>query len=142
MSINSNARTNWRGDFASGAGRTLLATSGTTELDVNWLARSAGSHSTTTPEELLAAAHASCYSMALANVLSEAGSPPIQLNVDATVTFVPGTGVTRSELRVHASVPGISKDDFQLAAVDAKTNCPVSQALSGIEIILGSATLD
>jgi osmotically inducible protein OsmC len=85
---------------------------------------------------LIAAAHASCFAMALSLLLAEGGTPPEELNVQATVTFVPGTGITKSELNVSGRVPGLSEEAFLTKAEQAKTNCPVSQALKGLEIKL------
>ena len=90
----------------------------------------------TNPEELLGAAHSACYSMALSNALARQRHPPESLQVTAAVTFVPGEGIKGSHLLVSAKVPGLSEDDFQKFAADAKANCPVSQALAGIPITL------
>lgn len=140
MAVTSTASTLWRGTLADGSGTTSLGT-GTATLGVDWKARSEGSESTTTPEELLAAAHASCFAMAFSHGLGEAGHTPEELQVSAEVSFVPGTGVTTSVLKVTATVPGISEEEFEKLAHEAKDGCPVSQALAGVEISLGSATL-
>jgi len=136
----STARTEWSSDLMSGSGSTTLA-SGVGTFAVNWKARSEGVDGTTTPEELLAAAHASCYSMALSNGLAQAGHPPASVTTDARVTFVPGQGITAIELAVVASVPGMDQESFAAAALDAKANCPVSQALRAVPIELVEATL-
>ncbi len=94
----------------------------------------------TSPEEFVAAAHASCYCMALSLGLGQAGTPPESIRARAEVTFVPGTGITTSHLTVSAVVPGISTEDFAEAAEAAKNGCPVSQALAGVEISI-DATL-
>lgn len=141
MSVISKAQTTWHGDLVSGAGRTSVASGSFGEVDITWQARSEGSVSTTTPEELIAAAHASCYAMALSNALGKNGTPPTRLDVSAAVTFVPGTGITTSELTVLADVPGLDADGFAAFAADAKDNCPVSQALGGVQISLASVTL-
>jgi osmotically inducible protein OsmC len=107
---------------------------------VNWKARREGSTSTTTPEELIAAAHASCFSMALSHALAGNGTPPESVDTTASVTFQPGTGITGSHLNVNAVVPGLDADAFARIAEEAKTGCPVSQALAGIDITL-EATL-
>jgi osmotically inducible protein OsmC len=112
------------------------------EFDVHWKARSEGSDSTTTPEELLAAAHASCFSMALSKALADAGATPVTLDVQAQVTFVPGEGVTHSALTVSGDVEDLSAADFASIAEDAKAGCPISQALAGVTITLESATLE
>ena len=94
----------------------------------------------TSPEELIAAAHASCFSMAFSNILAKAGTPPEQLKTSATVTFVPGTGITKSVLEVEGSVPGLDEEGFRAAAEDAKENCPVSQALkNNVELTIERA---
>ena len=85
----------------------------------------------TSPEELIAAAHASCFSMALSNALAEDGTPAKSLSVSAAVTFVPGTGITTSDLEVTGEVPGIDEGTFRSAAENAKESCPVSSALTG-----------
>lgn len=136
----STARTEWSGDLMSGSGTTTLA-SGVGTFAVNWKARSEGVDATTTPEELLAAAHASCYSMALSNGLAGAGTPPTAITTDVRVTFKPGEGITGIELAVVASVPGIDAEAFSAAAEDAKAKCPVSQALRAVPISLVEATL-
>lgn len=140
MSVTSEASTAWKGSLMDGSGSVSLDTSGAGTYDVNWKARSEGSSSVTTPEELIAAAHSSCFSMALSHALSQNGTPPESVNTTASVTFVPGTGITGSHLNVNAVVPGLSPEDFAKIARDAKTGCPVSQALAGIEITL-EATL-
>lgn len=141
MAVESKANTTWSGDLTGGAGRTRLGSSGAAEFAINWTARSEGSDAVTTPEELLAAAHSSCYAMAFSNALGKNGTPPVALNVSAVVTFVPGTGVTTSVLSVEADVPGLDADAFATMAADAKDNCPVSKALAGVEISLASAVL-
>lgn len=140
MTITSEARTEWQGGLADGSGTVAFTSSGVGTFDVNWKARSEGSDSVTTPEELLAAAHASCFAMAFSHALGENGTPPTSIDATASVTFMPGTGITGSHLNVNAVVPGLSAEDFDRIANDAKTNCPVSQALAGVEITL-EATL-
>ncbi|MGO1770753.1 MAG: OsmC family peroxiredoxin [Microbacterium sp.] len=139
MSVTSEATTTWSGSLTEGTG-TVSPSSGIGTFPVNWKARSEGSQSTTTPEELIAAAHSSCFSMALSNALSENGTPPESVNTTASVTFVPGTGITGSHLNVSATVPGLDEAAFSRIADEAKTGCPVSQALAGVEITL-EATL-
>jgi len=136
----SKASTVWKGDLFTGSGRTSLDSSGLTRFDVEWNARAEGSDSVTTPEELLAAAHSTCFSMAFANELKKNGTPPTQLDTTAEVTFVAGTGITGIHLTVTAQVEGIDEDTFQRIAEGAKTNCPVSQALRATDISL-TATL-
>lgn len=138
--VTSTAETRWEGSLADGHGVTRLVGSGAAELPVNWKARSEGSQSVTTPEELLGAAHASCFAMALSHALTGNGTPPKVLDVTAKVEFVPGTGITTSALTLVAEVPKLDDDSFQAIAADAKANCPVSAALAGIDITL-DATL-
>jgi lipoyl-dependent peroxiredoxin len=136
MALTSEATTLWFGDLQSGSGTTSLDSSDAAEFPVSWQARSVGEVGKTNPEELLGAAHSACYSMALSNALGSNGTPPESLQVTAAVTFVPGEGIKGSHLLVSAKVPGLSEEDFQKFAADAKANCPVSQALSGIPITL------
>jgi osmotically inducible protein OsmC len=140
MPVTSEATTTWTGSLAEGSGTVAFSTSNLGTFPINWKARSEGSDTTTTPEELIAAAHASCFSMALSHALSENGTPPERVNTSASVTFKPGVGITGSHLNVNAVVPGLSPEAFQNIANEAKTGCPVSQALAGIEITL-EATL-
>ena len=140
MTVTSEATTAWKGSLTDGEGTVSLVSSGAASLPVNWKARSEGSTSTTTPEELIAAAHASCFSMALSHALAGNGTPPESVDTTASVTFQPGTGITGSHLNVNAVVPGMDADAFARIAEEAKTGCPVSQALAGIYITL-EATL-
>jgi osmotically inducible protein OsmC len=128
------ASVTWQGDLMSGNGEIDEVPSGAFgPLQVTWSARAEDSNGKTSPEELLAAAHATCFSMALAHGLAQGGHAPDRLQASATVTFVPGTGVTKSALSVVGSVPGLDEEQFQAAAEDAKENCPVSKALAGVE---------
>jgi lipoyl-dependent peroxiredoxin len=136
MALTSEATTLWFGDLQTGSGTTSLDSSDAAEFPVSWQARSVGEVGKTNPEELLGAAHSACYSMALSNALGTNGTPPESLQVTAAVTFVPGEGIKGSHLLVSAKVPGLSEEDFQKFAADAKANCPVSQALAGIPITL------
>jgi osmotically inducible protein OsmC len=136
MSVTSEATTLWFGDLTSGSGTTSLDSSDAAEFPVNWAARSEGVSGKTNPEELLGAAHSACYSMAFSGALARNGTPPESLQVTAAVTFEPGTGITGSHLLVSAKVAGISDEDFQRLAEEAKQNCPVSKALTGIPITL------
>jgi osmotically inducible protein OsmC len=110
-------------------------------LDVTWASRAEESNGRTSPEELIAAAHAACFSMALSHGLAQGGTPAEKLEVDATVTFVPGTGITSIALAVSASVPGIDEEAFLAAAEGAKENCPVSTALASVPEITLDASL-
>lgn len=136
MSVTSKATTTWQGSLFEGSGEVAFDSSHQGPFAVNWKARSEGSDSTTTPEELIAAAHSACFSMAFSNALSQNGTPPESLQVNAAVAFVPGTGITGSHLTVSATVPGLDEAKFAELAADAKANCPVSKALAGIEITL------
>jgi osmotically inducible protein OsmC len=140
MTVTSEATTIWKGGLIDGSGQVTFQSSGIGTFDLNWKARSEGSTSVTTPEELVAAAHSSCFSMAFSLALAQNGTPPESIDTTASVTFTPGTGITGSHLNVNAVVPGLDREDFDRIAEDAKVNCPVSQALAGIEITL-EATL-
>ena len=140
MAITSSARTTWNGTLTEGSGHTTLD-SGVANFAVNWRARSEGQESVSSPEELLAAAHASCFSMALSHGLTGAGTPPESINSSAKVTFQAGRGITGIELSVSAKVPGLDQEGFAKAAADAKAGCPVSQALAGVTITLAAAEL-
>lgn len=133
MAAERTAEATWNGDLMGGSGTIDRVGSGAFgPLDVTWASRAEPESSgRTSPEELIAAAHSTCFSMALAHALAQAGTPPESLSTAARVTFVPGTGITRSELVVEGTVRGIDDDAFQAAARDAKDNCPVSKALSG-----------
>ncbi len=134
----------WQGDLMSGSGRIDSVGSGAIGgLEVTWAARSEDdSAGKTSPEELIAAAHAACFSMALSHGLAQAGHPPEELRVSAESTFVPGTGITKMALSVVGRVPGLDEEGFRQAAEEAKDGCPVSGALKGnVEITL-DARLD
>jgi osmotically inducible protein OsmC len=130
------AQATWSGGLTEGSGRIVNSTSGKlANMAVNWNARTGGDNSLTTPEELLAAAHASCFAMALAYELQGRNFPPANLDVSARVGFDPKVGggfeVSFSELSVKGSVPGISGAEFADAVTQASEGCPVSQALKG-----------
>src|SRR5919109_2424013 len=132
----------WRGDLMSGDGRIENVTSGAIGgLDVSWPARSEEPGGKTSPEELIAAAHATCFSMALSNGLAQGGHAPEQLDTSATVTFQPGEGITKIALSVEGRVPGMDEQAFRDAAEQAKENCPVSKALAGVPEITLDASL-
>src|SRR5436309_11152970 len=114
MATDRKAEVTWRGDLMSGSGRVDSVTSGAIGgLDVDWRARSEDGQTKTSPEELIAAAHASCFSMALSGGLGRADHPAEELKTSATVTFQPGEGITKIALQVTGNVPGISQDDFR-----------------------------
>lgn len=140
MSVTSEAAATWTGSLIEGEGSVSFSSSHLGTFPINWKARSEGSDTTTTPEELIAAAHSSCFSMALSHALAGNGTPAERVNATASVTFKPGVGITGSHLNVNASVPGLDAETFQRLAQEAKVGCPVSAALSGIEITL-EATL-
>ena len=136
------AHVTWSGSLMDGGGTITRVGSGAFgPLDVTWASRAEDSDGRTSPEELIAAAHAACFSMALSHGLAQGGTPPERLDVDATVTFVPGTGITKIELAVDATVPGIDAEAFQTAAEGAKANCPVSTALASVPEITLRASL-
>ena len=130
------AKTAWEGSLIEGKGVVSLVTSGVGEFPVTWASRAETANGKTSPEDLIAAAHSSCFSMALSHGLTGAGTPPTRLETSAEVTFQPGTGITGIHLTVKGTVPGLDEADFVKAAEDAKANCPVSQALSGTTITL------
>ncbi|BAS08531.1 peroxiredoxin OsmC [Arthrobacter sp. Hiyo4] len=140
MAATRTAHTVWNGDLMTGSGQTTLDSSGLGTFEVTWKARTEAAEGKTSPEELIAAAHASCFSMAFSNMLAQAGHAPEEINTKADVTFVPGTGITGSHLTVSAKIPGISEEEFQKIAAEAKVGCPVSGALASIDITL-DATL-
>ena len=129
------AETVWQGDLHSGSGTILKVTSGAfSDLPVSWAARTEEANGRTSPEELLAAAHASCFSMQLSSLLAKAGHPPEQLDVSSEVVFRKaevGWKVASSRLTVRGRVPGISEDEFLRHADSAKDGCPISGALKG-----------
>jgi osmotically inducible protein OsmC len=135
------ATVSWSDSLLEGGGTIESVGSGAFgPLEVTWAARTEDSDGRTSPEELIAAAHASCFSMALSHGLAQAGSAPERLETSATVTFVPGTGITKVALRVRGSVPGLDEAAFVEAAEGAKENCPVSKALAAVpEITLDAA---
>jgi osmotically inducible protein OsmC len=137
MAADRTASVTWNGSLMEGSGTIHSFGSGAIgELPVTWASRAEESNGKTSPEELIAAAHAACYSMAFSNMLAKEGFPAEQLDTTATVTFVPGTGITTSKLVVRGRVPGASAEQFLALAENAKANCPVSKALAGVEISL------
>lgn len=136
MATTSTATTHWSGSLIEGGGTTTLATSGLATFEVKWAKRAEAGAGFTNPEELLAAAHATCYSMALSHALAGNGTPPASLDTKVEVTFAPGVGITGSHITVVGSVPGLDADGFLRFAQDAKANCPVSAALKALPITL------
>jgi len=143
MATERNAHVTWNGSLLEGSGTIDSSTSGAIgELSVSWKARSTDeAGGSTSPEELIAAAHAACFSMALSSGLAKAGTPPEKLSTSATVTFQPGEGIVKIALEVEGDVPGIDAAAFQAAAEGAKENCPVSKALAGVPEITLDAKL-
>jgi lipoyl-dependent peroxiredoxin len=143
MATDRRAEVTWEGSLMEGSGTIESVGSGAFgPLDVSWPARTEGQGSDTSPEELIAAAHASCFAMALSHALAQEGQAPEHLSVSATVTFEPGTGITSSVLDVEGNVPGVDEARFRAAAEEAKEGCPVSKALAGnVEVTLAGARL-
>ena len=142
MATDRTAHVTWNGSLMDGSGRITSTTTGAIgEQPVTWAARSEEPGGLTSPEELIAAAHAACFSMALSHGLAQAGNAPDELNTSATVTFQPGEGITKIALTVEGRVPGLGDDAFREAAEGAKQNCPVSKALAGVPEITLDAKL-
>jgi len=140
MAVESTGRAHWEGDLTSGSGTATLDTGAVGPMQVTWKARSEEHAGVTSPEELIAAAHAACFSMAFSARLGKAGGTSIVLDTEATATFVPGEGITGMVISVTGSADGVSEEDFMILAEDAKENCPVSQALThGVPISLDAS---
>jgi lipoyl-dependent peroxiredoxin len=143
MATHRTAEVTWQGSLIEGSGTIDSTTSGVVApLPVTWASRAEDPQGRTSPEDLLAAAHAACFAMALSGALAEAGHPPDELHTSATVTFVPGTGITKIALSVRGHVPDIDEGAFREAAEGAKTGCPISQALTGVPEITLDARLE
>ena len=140
MATTRTAKAHWEGSLMEGAGQVALESSGVGTYDVTWASRANDANGKTSPEELIAAAHSTCFSMALSHALAQAGNPPASLDTQADVTFQPGEGITGIKLSVNGNVPGLTADEFAEFAEGAKKNCPVSAALTGTTITL-TATL-
>lgn len=143
--MQSKARTVWEGNLMNGAGTTTLESGAAGSLPVTWASRTAAPSGKTSPEELIAAAHASCYAMALSHGLAGKGTPPTRVETEAVCTFEKtdaGFRITTMALTVRAKVANLSEADFKAAAEAAKEGCPVSQALKGnVNITLDAALL-
>ncbi|MBX6372277.1 MAG: OsmC family protein [Acidothermus sp.] len=140
MATTRTATTHWQGPLLDGGkGSVTLVSSGLGSFEVNWPARAEQPNGMTSPEELIAAAHSACYSMALSNGLAKAGHTDISLETSADVTFQPGQGITGIKITVRGRVPGLTPEQFATFAEDAKTNCPVSKALAATPISLDAA---
>jgi osmotically inducible protein OsmC len=140
MATTRTAKAHWEGSLMEGAGQVNLESSGVGTFEVSWPSRANEANGKTSPEELIGAAHSTCFSMALANELAKAGTPPTSLDTSADVTFQPGKGITGIVLKVNGVVPGITSEQFTAAAEGAKTACPVSQALAATPISLEVGT--
>jgi lipoyl-dependent peroxiredoxin len=142
MATDRTAKVSWTGSLMDGSGTIEGVGSGAFgPLDVTWVSRADTPDGRTSPEELIAAAWASCYSMALSHALAGAGTPPDRLETAVTVTFQPGEGIIKGAITVLGSVPGVDHDAFVEQAEGAKANCPVSKALTGIPEVTLDATL-
>jgi lipoyl-dependent peroxiredoxin len=142
MATERKATVTWRGDLLSGSGQIDEVSSGAISgLAVTWKSRSEEPGGLTSPEELIAAAHATCFSMALSSGLARDDHAPEQLDTSATVTFQPPEGITKIALTVDGRVPGIDEEQFQRAAEQAKEDCPVSKALASVPEITLEAHL-
>jgi osmotically inducible protein OsmC len=133
------ATTVWSGTLFEGSGETTFDSSGIGTYPVSWPSRAEEANGKTSPEELIAGAHSACFSMAFSNALAKNETPAEKLEVSAVVTFVPGTGITKSALTVVGTVPGLDEAKFVELAEGAKAGCPVSQALAAVEITLDAS---
>lgn len=141
MATTRTATTVWEGSLFEGAGKVTLDSSGLGTYDVSWPARTEAPGGKTSPEELIAAAHTACFSMAFSGALAKNGTPPAGLDTSAEVDFVPGTGITEIRLTVVGDVPGLDEAKFIELAEGAKAGCPVSQALASVPSITLNASL-
>lgn len=139
MSVTRSASVVWEGTLREGKGRVSLDSSKAGEFPVSWPSRVQEPNGLTSPEELVAAAHASCFSMALSHGLTEAGTAPTRLTTSATVDYKSGVGITGITLTVRGEVPGLTNEQFVAAAETAKANCPISKALVNTPITLDAA---
>jgi lipoyl-dependent peroxiredoxin len=141
-SVQSKAEAVWEGNLFEGKGTVTPDSGAFGTLPVTWASRTQRSKGKTSPEELIAAAHAACYAMAFSNTLAKQGKNPTKLEISAAVTFEPGVGVTASDLTVKGQVPGLSQEEFARLAVEGEKGCPVSNALRNNVRITVSATLE
>jgi len=142
MAIEREAHATWEGDLRSGTGRFEVGSGAFSNQEVTFASRFEQPGGKTSPEELIAAAHATCVSMALANGLAQAGHAPTRLETDAVCTLDQtdaGFRITKMQLTVRGTVNGIGEDEFQAAAQEAKEGCPVSNALDAVEISLDAS---
>jgi osmotically inducible protein OsmC len=136
MATTRNARAHWEGTLLEGQGTVELTSSGIGSYPITWASRAESADGRTSPEELIAAAHASCFSMALSNGLAKSGNPAISLNTSVEVDFQPGVGITEIRITLSGEAENLDADGFKAAAEDAKANCPVSKALAAVPITL------
>jgi osmotically inducible protein OsmC len=140
MAVESRADALWEGDLMKGKGSVHPASAAFPDVSLTWRQRAETRESGTSPEELIAAAHAGCFAMALSFGLANAGHPPERLETSARVGFQLPEGITGIHLSVSGKVPGLDEAGFRAAAEDAKANCPVSKALAGVPISLDVAS--
>jgi osmotically inducible protein OsmC len=136
MATTRNARAHWEGTLLEGHGTVEMTSSGIGTYPITWASRAESADGRTSPEELIAAAHASCFSMALSNGLAKTGNPAISLNTSVEVDFQPGVGITEIRITLSGEAENLDAAGFLAAAQDAKTNCPVSKALAAVPITL------
>ena len=139
MAATRTANAHWEGSLKEGKGTVSLDSSGIGSYDVSWPARTEEPNGVTSPEELIAAAHSTCFSMSLSSELTKAGHTVETIDTKADVTFQPGEGITGIVLTTRAAVSGLSAEEFATFAEGAKTNCPVSAALTGTTITLDAS---
>ena len=143
MAVERTANAEWQGDLLGGSGTVSTESGAVRDATIKWSSRAEAADENTSPEELIAAAHAACVSMALAHGLAQAGTPPQRIESQATSTFDQvgdGFRMTKMHLRIRGTVDGLDEDGFRKAAEDAKDNCPVSQALSDdVEVTVEAA---
>jgi len=146
MATTRRATATWSGDLLSGNGTVTAATTGTfRDQPTTWASRIGETEGTISPEELLAAAHAACFSMAFSNILAKAGTPPTRVDVEVTVgadKLDAGFTVTNADIVVRGAAPGATQESFAAAADQAKDGCPISRALKGNVVLTVQATLE
>jgi len=143
MATDRRAEVTWNGSLLEGSGHIDSTTSGVLGAqELTWKARAEDAPAGTSPEDLIAAAHAGCFAMALSHGLAQDGTPPEELKTSATVTFQPGEGITKIALTVRGKVAGLDDAAFRKAAETAKANCPVSAALAAVPEITLDARLE
>jgi osmotically inducible protein OsmC len=136
MATTRSAETTWTGSLIEGSGHVTLASSGVGTFPVTWASRAEAPEGRTSPEELIAAAHSSCFSMAFSSALAKAGATSVTLHTGVEVDFQPGQGITAIRIVVSGSYEGIDRETFVELAEGAKANCPVSKALAAVPISL------